>query len=825
LPAGMLSMMFVYLVWQALIGSGDRKEQRETAAQPTGGSELLLLGIFAALVAHFVEVHFVFSIAATYVYFWAYAGVVVAQTRWSPWTPEPGRAEASVQSDDSTSASQVPERSTRKRKRRRRKPASSAVSGTVEKMATKHPGAEDWETWLGVWGLVVTIVLIALIFDFVSVQFDISRGSFSTLWMLAITWGLGLIIGLGQISARDSTWRTPINWGRALLLYGATSLGYALFFLMVHRWQLGRVRNITATDPIQGVIRGAGVYSGALILFYVFVGLLLLLIALMLAMPFFQRQPTWRAANWWLYPILIVATGVGVWFKNVDVVRADMYLKQGEQYRGQRQYDSAIALHQRSIGLDPDEDFYYLMLALDYQLKGQDGSVPPEGRAQAWEEGEKVAIQARKINRYNPDNTGNMGRYYLTWAQFTPPDDPQVLARYQKALDFFEKATHLAPQNVVYYNLLAQTYYQLGQFELAEKILQTSAALDPEFEQTPMLLGDTYAAMGRPEAAAKAHRAAILLAPDVFADQNLDQRLNFYLSASQPLTNPSPEGSSQAGTPIQVIISAFEEAQEEYPNDARIPRTLGRIYARIGDYENATARYEQAIQMGDNSVQTALDMADLHLALKDYETAANEYQRVLLLDPQNTQAHANLGYVYAQLGRLDEAIQENLQVLELNPDDYITQRNLVLLYRDSNRMEEAISQAERMIEVTPENELETAYLLLGNLYETSGDVAKADVAYQRAVAANPDSSQALTALGNLYLQSGRPEDALETFEAMAQVAPENYAVYQQLAMIYWQLKRYDEALSAADQALRLAPEDAQDSLRRLVAQIEAEKEG
>jgi len=818
-------MMFVYLVWQALIGSGDREEHQETAAQRTGGGELLLLGVFAALVAHFVEVHFVFSIAATYVYFWAYAGVVAAQARWSRWTPEPGQAESSVESDDATLASQVPERSARKRRRRRRKPAPSAVSGTAVKMTTRHPGAEDWETWLGVWGLVVTIVLITLIFDFISVQFDIARGSFSTLWMLAITWGLGLIIGLGQVSVRESTWPTPINWGRALLLYGATSLGYALFFLMVHRWQLGRVRNITATDPIQGVISGANVYNGAFILFYLFVGLLLLLIALMLAIPFFQRQPTWRAANWWLYPILIVAAVVGIWFKNVDVVRADMYLKQGEQYRGQRQYDSAIALHQRSIRLDPDEDFYYLMLALDYQLKGQDGSVPADERALAWQEGEKVAIQAREINPYNPDNTGNMGRYYLTWAQFTPPDDSQALARFQKALDFFERATHLAPQNVVYYNLLAQTYYQLGQFESAQKILQTSAALDPEFEQTPMLLGDTYAAMGRPEAAVKAHREAILLAPDIFADQNLDQRLNFYLSASQPLTNPSSEGSSQAGDPIQVIISAFEEAQARYPDDARIPLTLGRIYARIGDYENAIAYYEQAVRMGDNSARTSLDVADLYLALGDYEMAANAYQRVLLLDPQNAQAHGNLGYVYAQLGRLDEAIQENLQVLQLNPDDYITHRNLVLLYRDANRLEEAIQQAERMVELTPENELETAYIMLGNLYETSGDVTKAVEAYQQAVTANPDSSQALTALGNLYLQSGKFEDALQTFEAMTQVAPENYAVYQQLAMIYWQLRRYDEALSAANQALRLAPGEAQESLRQLVAQIEAEKEG
>jgi tetratricopeptide (TPR) repeat protein len=543
----------------------------------------------------------------------------------------------------------------------------------------------------------------------------------------------------------------------------------------------------------------------------------------MQAIPFFRRQPTWRAANWWLYPILILAVGAGVLFKNIDVVRADMYLKQGEQYRGQRQYDSAIALHQRSIGFDPDEDFYYLMLALDHQLKGQDGRVPGKERAQAWAEGEEIASQAREINRYNPDNTANLGRYYLTWAQFTPPNDQQGIARFQKALDFFEKSTQLAPQNVVNYNLLAQTYYLLGQFEQAEQILQTSTALDPEFAQTPMLLGDTYAAMGRPAEAVEAHRSAILLDPGGFADQNLEQRLNFYVSASQPLTNSDETGSGQAVTPIQVNISAFEEARSLYPGDLIVPRTLGRVYTRIGDYQNAIATYEQAIQMGDTSAQTALAVADLYLTLKDYETAVAAYQHVLRMDSQNAQAHGNLGYVYAQLGKLDEAIQENLQVLQLTPDDYITHRNLVLLYRDSGRLDEAIRHAERMIEVTPENELAAAYLLLGSLHEASENLAKAIEAYEQAVAATLGSPQALSALGNLYLQSQRLEDALGTFEALAQLAPDDYAVRQQLAMIYWQLGRYDEALAAANQALSLAPEDKRESLQQLIAQMEAEK--
>jgi hypothetical protein len=89
LPASMLFMMLVYLVWQALVQRSDGDDPSEPSIQSTSSREaLLLLGVFMALVSHLVEVHFVFSIAATYVYFWAYAGLVVARMRWAADTEQ-----------------------------------------------------------------------------------------------------------------------------------------------------------------------------------------------------------------------------------------------------------------------------------------------------------------------------------------------------------------------------------------------------------------------------------------------------------------------------------------------------------------------------------------------------------------------------------------------------------------------------------------------------------------------------------------------------------------------------------------------------------------
>ena len=808
LPAGMLGMILVYLVWQALVSPPAAPTAVEEVGSRIGeGQDLVIIGIFSALVAHFVEVHFVFSIAATYVYFWVYAGVVVAWL-YGAFERDAVEYDMAVRAYGGANAPRRgggSSRSARKdRKGGRRRGGSAEQDASPARSA--RPGREDWETWLGVFGLSMALILVTMVFDFVTSQFDVSRGNFSLLWMFAITWLIGMAVGLGEVAIRKDTWRKPLNWGRALLLYGVTSLGYPLFYLVVHRWNL-RPRTALSSDALQAVWQGVSVVNGAFTFFYAFVILLLLLMAGMLAAPLFNRQLFWRKGNWWLYPVMMAAVTAAILFKNVDVVRADMLLKQGEQYRNQQQYDAAVELHQRAVQLDPDEDFYYLMLALDHQLKAQDGRFTPEQRAQAWAQGEQIALEARRINLYNPDNTGNMGRYYLTWAQMMPAGDEQQLIRFDQAEDYFQRTIHLAPQNVVYYNLLAQTYYILGQYEQAEALLQQSVALDSRFEQTQMLLGDTYGAMGRPEDAALAHRAAILRAPSAFADQFLDQRINFYLSYPQ----------------MEDILAAFDQASEERPKDPVPPRTLGHIYTVLGDQAKAKEYFEEALNRGDSGAQTVAELAGAYLASDDFANAVALYEQVLTNEPDNAQVHSNLGYAYARMGRLEDAIRENLRVLELTPGDYISHRNLALLYRDSGQPEEAIAQAEKMLETSPPEEMGPGYLLAGSLYEGAGRMDEAITAYEQAVVAAPSMTQGFAAVGNAYLSQGRIQEALDAFLQMASLAPGDYTIQEQLALLYSDLGQMDAALASARQALELAPDDARPALEQLVSQLEAQK--
>jgi tetratricopeptide (TPR) repeat protein len=632
-------------------------------------------------VGHFIEVHFVFSIAATYTYFWVYAGLLVALSRirnleWAGHqeaTPRPGLAEAEQRPEIVTTT----RRSKKRRGRRasvKKKPA-AVVSGSTRYLQLMK--RESWETWVGSQGLAMAIILIILTFDFVTPQFEFSidnEKSTSLFWMMSITWLIGFAIAISNLAVRRSDWPGRINWGRATMLYAITSLSYFFFYILAHRFQFGQRITVQVLLFLMGII------------------------AVTLSWRSGRRLTFWRPENWWLYPPLVLAILTVIWFKNMNVVRADIYLKEGERYRGQKQWNEAIALHERGRVIDSDEDFYYLMLALDYQLMAQDGNLDPNVREHAWQEGERIALEARNINPYNPDNTGNMGRYYFTLGQIFNPE------QYQNALDFFEKATILAPSNVIYHNLWAQTYYILQNYEAAVDRLQTSVAIDPLYSPSWLLLGDTYAAMGNVDQALVAHGEAMKLRSRgsgngfaSFADQFLDQRLNFYVSAGR---------SEDVITTLQGL---------DFQGDPRVPWMIGHIHNLQGQRENAIPYFEEARALGDNSGRTIRELASIYLALNEFEKALPIYQLLLDQNANEVESHSALAFIYAKLGNLPKAIEHNLAVIGQLAEDYDSWKNLALLYRDNGQLPEAIEAAHRAQAAAPEAEAPSWSTLIAEL--------------------------------------------------------------------------------------------------------------
>ncbi|MBI1881899.1 MAG: tetratricopeptide repeat protein [Chloroflexi bacterium] len=689
LPFGLVAGVVIHLVWQGFISQSDPVGSKSQNLKES----LLFIGLLGALIGHFIEVHFVFSIAATYTYFWVYAGLMLALSKMSDGisqrVSEPAKEAESSEIETAAEATPAEEPAYETRRQRRNRVRKAAV-GKKSAVVTHGNGLrgrdsatrpEGWDSWMGSQGLVMAIILIILTFDFITPQFQFdttNQDSLSLLWMMIITWLVGLAVALSDMAVRRAEISSPVSWGRAVFLYAIISLSYFFFYTLAHQIQFGQRLTVTS---VADVVRAADIITNGLLIFYIFLFLLLLLFALTLSWGQTKRLPLWRSENWWLYPPLALAVIAIIWFKNYNVVQADIYLKEGERYRSNSQWNEAIELHKKGLSLDDDEDFYDLMLALDYQLMAQDTRLDPAQRESAWKEGERIALEARQINPYNPDNTGNMGRYYFTLGQVFDKN------YFQDALKYFEKAAILAPSNVIYHNLWAQTYYILADYPKAVERLQISVATDPKYPPTSVLLGDTYAAMQNVDEALKAHSQAIKLSSDLF-DQFVDQRFNFYLSAGK----------------MENLMSVMQQAAQERPTDAALHWAIGHAYNLQGQPQRAIPYIQQAITLGDTSDRALRELANINLALKQFDQAGPLYQRILQTYPGDIEANSALAFIYAQQGRLDEAIQANQQVLQQKPDDYDSLKNLSILYQQKGQMQEALTAAKQAQAVAPASE-------------------------------------------------------------------------------------------------------------------------
>jgi tetratricopeptide (TPR) repeat protein len=724
LPFGVFGGILLFIGVQGLLAQSEGSE-------PSTLEPLLLVGVFGAFIGHFLEVHFVFSIAATYTYFWAYLGLAVAMAaiKRDPMAEvEPG----------SSTISEPEETETRRESRSRRRRRGGRNQSGRTAAGSRGSLQENWETWILAQGLAMSIIFIILTFDFVPVQFDISTGNYSIVWLMSITYLVGTAIIFSELAIKQAMWQKMVNWGRAILLYAVTSIGYAGFYILVHSQQRafltsGRVQQ-GVTDQVDLALRAAGALVNLLGGFYIFLFLLMLVIAFALMQGHQRGLRLWRSNNLLIYVPLIVAMVLVIFFKNFNVVKADIYLKEGDRYRSQQLWDQAEALHQAAIAADSDEDFYYLMLALDYQMKAQDGRLSQEVRRQAWLEGERIALQARDINKYNPDNTGNLGRYYFTLGQ--------VLDRsyYNSAIEYFEKAIQLAPQNVVYYNLLGQVHYVQSNFAEAIGWLEESAELDPLYEPTYILLGDTYAAQGEVDGALAAHQEAIRLSPNSFTDANFDTRLNFYVSRSAPQGNPTealtdtqeletPPAPEVGERPVDKLIDAFEDYAAGHPEVAQTYWAIGHIYSRMNDLNSAQNYFEQALniqsdnqrqqranqQVNNRVAQSLVQIGNAYLNEENYENAEQVYNQALSITPNQAEAWSSLGFIYARTERVQEAIQANQRVLEIRPNDYSSLKNLALLYQQVGELAQAVAYTEQALTQAPEAERESLETFLTQL--------------------------------------------------------------------------------------------------------------
>ncbi len=593
IPAGYIIAFILYTTWVALthVPGG-------TSGQRSGEQLLFLSALLAALVAHYIEIHFGIAIGATRTYFWVLAALlVVIGERWNELA---GATEvpSPVETD------REPQRSSRRRRRGKRR------SVPVQERLPQQPGdVAKWALIVAL-SLIAAFVLVILAYDFMTngprytSAWRIIVSSFTTrlvrnkpafglgvFWMMVFTWvitGVLAVVHYVRDGRRDSSAST---WLAASGVYFAITFLAFWIFALAHASGLASLAAFRAPSGLRAfealanaVIRQTIDVAFVSVLVFVF------LVSLAIWWEVYHRARKWSAGGV-VSPVLglvfLVAALVLAVQTNLAPIQADEYYKQAQGYDNAHQWDAAIILYQKAIDkTNGKEDFYYLFLGRAELEKAK--SLKDEKLRDEWfSKAEADLIEAQKLNPLNTDHTANLARLYRTRAEVEK--DPQKKQEYlEKSLQYYKKAIMLSPHAAHLRNEIGLVYLMLGDREKAFEAYQESLALDKKFDQTYLLLGDWYRTAKKWNEAAEMYAHAAEMHPTVAAYTALGYSY------------------ARAGR-VDEAIDANLKAYKLSPNNFEVLRNLAVLYEQKGDYATALRYAQAALQHASKKDRPAME--------------------------------------------------------------------------------------------------------------------------------------------------------------------------------------------------------------------------
>ena len=699
LPTGFIIGLILYVTLavflhpEAKIEVGDRRRQ------------LLIVAILAAIVAHYVEIHFGIAIAATRTYFWVLSAVLlVLGMRWlTPETfAEVGQPVAAERSG----------RTTRRSSGNRSGPAPKRDDGFFSALpSTIMPD------------LLVMLTLVYLYttnFQGSSSPFAILISSLTSrmeagqsvrspgiFFLLIFTWLIATVIGLSVAALRSNEGRNAGWWARGFLLYSGVLWGGWLIYGLI---QAGRLAPGAAgsqlTEQLGHIAGHFSLYTWLVVFWVIAAGTLFAWSAL--------TEARRKAMNRGLVAlfggaVLAVATFLIVGNVNVALVRADVFYKQGQQFDSTGDWVGSVELYRRALAVRPSEDHY--MLFLGRSLLEQAKRAPAESplampaamnvqmvlgltaqevsqmsQADLLRAAETILLEAQRVNPLNTDHTANLARLYRSWADLES-DPVEREAALDKSLEYYETAVMLSPNAAHLWNEKGATLTLMGRNDDAEATYLHSLTLDDRFENTYLLLAEFYDRTGQTEKLADLLKKGLEQIPN-------SSQLRSFLGVVLART-----GDMQGALETNLGIV------ETNPNDLNAIRNLAIIYRDMDKPADSIVWAEKAVTLAGSDTSIAVPILRLLVELYSKEGQTEQvtiqYERMRVLAPDDVATLSTLVSIYLQEQRIDETISILQHLTTLEPANYIYLLQMAQVYAQTGDLATAKTFAQSALELAP----------------------------------------------------------------------------------------------------------------------------
>lgn len=256
---------------------------------------------------------------------------------------------------------------------------------------------------------------------------------------------------------------------------------------------------------------------------------------------------------------------------------------------------------------------------------------------------------------------------------------------FQAALDCFNKAINIEPQNLSLYLHLANTFKLQGSYPQAITVLQQLIQKNPHYTPAYNNLGSVYFAQGNLTEAIHYYRAATKQQPDY-----CDAFYNLGLALAKQ-------------NQLDEAITAHLTVLTLLPKHAAARFQLARLFMQKEDYPNALKYFLQLEEFYPHHFETQTNLATCYLKLGKLTEAKQHYLQALELTPDDIQILFNLGFISMQLGQIDHAIRHYQQVIQIDPDYFPAHNNLGTAFLAKQHIGYALQHFQEALRLQPHN--------------------------------------------------------------------------------------------------------------------------
>ncbi|KAL9062184.1 MAG: hypothetical protein Q9157_009149, partial [Trypethelium eluteriae] len=256
---------------------------------------------------------------------------------------------------------------------------------------------------------------------------------------------------------------------------------------------------------------------------------------------------------------------------------------------------------------------------------------------------------------------------------------------------------------------------------------------------------------------------------------------------------------------------AFENALRHNANCVQAMQSISCILRTKDQFPAAVEYLKNIIKLEPNNGDTWSSLGHCYLMMDDLQQAYTAYQQALyhLQDPKEPKLWYGIGILYDRYGSLEHAEEAFSQVMRMEP--HFEKANeiyfrLGIIYKQQQKFTSSL-ECFRYIVHDPPRPLteEDIWFQIGHVHEQQKDYEQAKNAYRRVLDRDPNHAKVLQQLGWLYHQQNSSftsqEQAIEYLEKSVNSDGQDAQSWYLLGRCYMSQQKYPKAYEAYQQAV------------------------